>query len=219
MSKECGIIKDLLPLYADDVCSDESRKAVEEHISNCEDCKGELEKLRKSVDVAPQKDTEALKRIKKRLRTEKIVVAVISLAAILFAAVGSLILLMNMTCQMDYEKYNMAENMWAEEDENGDVWLIRRNAPATADVILPTISDTNGNHLGTKQPFDASKKNGSGFTLLHRMIDELAVSDYETKESRTLMFNVSEREEFEKLFYYDEKTNTEYILWERGQDD
>lgn len=216
MSKySCEMIKDLLPLYTDDVCSDESRKTVEEHLAECPACRAELEKLAKGITVAPEKDANVMKRIKKRLRTEKIAVAVISLAAILFAAVGSLILLINMTCAMDYEKYNMAENMWAEEDENGDVWLVRQNAPATADVILPTISDTNGNHLGTKQPFDPSKKNGSGFTLLHRMIDELAFSDFETEESRTLMFNTGEREEFEKLFYYDEKTNTEYILWER----
>ena len=43
MSKNCDMIKDLLPLYADDVCSEESRKAVEEHINSCPDCKAELE--------------------------------------------------------------------------------------------------------------------------------------------------------------------------------
>ena len=32
MSNKCDIIKDLLPLYADDVCSDESKKAVDEHL-------------------------------------------------------------------------------------------------------------------------------------------------------------------------------------------
>ena len=54
----CDMIKDLLPLYADDVCSEESRKAVEEHINACSDCKSELEKLRKNVPVSPQKDGE-----------------------------------------------------------------------------------------------------------------------------------------------------------------
>ena len=56
MSKNCDMIKDLLPLYADDVCSDESRKAVEEHIKECAECKGELEKLRRSVTVSPKND-------------------------------------------------------------------------------------------------------------------------------------------------------------------
>lgn len=61
MSKNCDMIKDLLPLYADDVCSDESRKAVEEHIKDCPDCKSELEKLRKNVTVSPQNDAAVFK--------------------------------------------------------------------------------------------------------------------------------------------------------------
>ena len=36
MNKQsCELIKDLLPLYADDVCSSESRAAVAEHIAEC----------------------------------------------------------------------------------------------------------------------------------------------------------------------------------------
>ena len=38
----CDIVKDLLPLYADDVCSGESRKAVEEHLNSCPDCKSSV---------------------------------------------------------------------------------------------------------------------------------------------------------------------------------
>ena len=33
------IVQDLLPLYHDGVCSDESRAAVEEHLKTCEDCR------------------------------------------------------------------------------------------------------------------------------------------------------------------------------------
>ena len=32
---DCNIIHDLLPLYADDVCSEESRALVEEHSKSC----------------------------------------------------------------------------------------------------------------------------------------------------------------------------------------
>ncbi len=35
----CNIIKDLIPLYIDDCCSDESKTIIEEHIKNCDDCK------------------------------------------------------------------------------------------------------------------------------------------------------------------------------------
>ena len=39
MKISCDIISDLLPLYYDDVCSQSSRKLVEEHLEECEKCK------------------------------------------------------------------------------------------------------------------------------------------------------------------------------------
>jgi anti-sigma factor RsiW len=48
MKTDCNIIRDLLPLYADDVCSKESRALVDEHLQECPDCLEELVNLRKS---------------------------------------------------------------------------------------------------------------------------------------------------------------------------
>lgn len=38
MKLNCNVIRDLLPLYADRICSDESRELVEEHLAECGDC-------------------------------------------------------------------------------------------------------------------------------------------------------------------------------------
>ena len=46
MNYPCGIIKDLLPLYIDDVCNEESRKAVEFHLSECENCRNYYESMK-----------------------------------------------------------------------------------------------------------------------------------------------------------------------------
>ena len=35
----CQIIEDLLPLYVDDSCSDDSRNLVESHLKECESCR------------------------------------------------------------------------------------------------------------------------------------------------------------------------------------
>lgn len=42
MKITCNVIKDLLPLYHDRICSDDSRKIVEEHLAECENCRKEL---------------------------------------------------------------------------------------------------------------------------------------------------------------------------------
>ena len=56
---KCEIIRDLLPLYADDACSRESRELVEEHIKECPGCAEELEKLKNTEieeDLKYEKD-------------------------------------------------------------------------------------------------------------------------------------------------------------------
>ena len=39
MKYDCDVIRDLLPLYADGVCSEGSRRMVEEHLRECPDCR------------------------------------------------------------------------------------------------------------------------------------------------------------------------------------
>ena len=59
MKYSCDMIKDILSLYCDNVCSEDSRAAVEEHLNECEACRGELNMLRDT------KYTENLERERK----------------------------------------------------------------------------------------------------------------------------------------------------------
>ncbi|MBQ8813653.1 MAG: zf-HC2 domain-containing protein [Lachnospiraceae bacterium] len=43
MNENCGVVGDLLPLYHDGVCSEESRKLVEDHLSHCQRCRAVLD--------------------------------------------------------------------------------------------------------------------------------------------------------------------------------
>lgn len=51
MKTDCGIIKDILPLYCDGVCSEESRTAVEDHLKECADCKAEFDGMNTPLDI------------------------------------------------------------------------------------------------------------------------------------------------------------------------
>ncbi len=50
---KCEVIRDLLPLYIEDICSKESRELIEEHLSNCEDCEEYKENISKNILVLP----------------------------------------------------------------------------------------------------------------------------------------------------------------------
>lgn len=69
MKNECSIVCDLLPLYAEDMVSEDTAEFVKEHLGNCPTCRAELEKLRKPVQPVaaqhvPDIDAEPLKRLK-----------------------------------------------------------------------------------------------------------------------------------------------------------
>lgn len=55
MTYPCGIIRDLLPLYIDDVCNKESRDAVEKHLAECEKCRNDYEVMKNTGDFGEQK--------------------------------------------------------------------------------------------------------------------------------------------------------------------
>nr|WP_325184710.1 zf-HC2 domain-containing protein [uncultured Oscillibacter sp.] len=54
----CKIIQDLLPLYHDGVCSEESRGLVEEHLAGCEICRQVLADMDAPLPSAEGKKTE-----------------------------------------------------------------------------------------------------------------------------------------------------------------
>ena len=89
MKNECSIVCDLLPLYAEDMVSEDTAEFVKEHLGNCPTCRAELVKLRKPVQPVaaqhvPDIDAEPLKRLKKALLMEK-VQAILCTAAVLLA--------------------------------------------------------------------------------------------------------------------------------------
>lgn len=49
MKISCEVIKDLLPLYCDGVCSDTTKKIVEEHLTECNECSLILQKMSVSL--------------------------------------------------------------------------------------------------------------------------------------------------------------------------
>lgn len=58
MKTHCNIIRDLLPLVIDDVCSAESKKMVDEHIKSCPSCRLTLEQMQSDFEIIPVNNGE-----------------------------------------------------------------------------------------------------------------------------------------------------------------
>ena len=75
---KCNVIKDLLPLYADEVCSEDSREMVEEHISSCDECKQELEDYRYNTGLPEVSADVAMKKFKKKMSKKNLIKVLVS---------------------------------------------------------------------------------------------------------------------------------------------
>ena len=60
MKTECSIVKDLLPLYVEDMVSPETEQYINEHLSECEECKAELESLKTGESIAKIEDKQTV---------------------------------------------------------------------------------------------------------------------------------------------------------------
>ena len=92
---KCDIIRDLLPLYCDGLCSEASKQEIEAHVAQCEECRACLAEMKEEAPVpslSPESETEArvLQGVKKkfsrgRRRAVLIAVAVMLIFSIVLA--------------------------------------------------------------------------------------------------------------------------------------
>ena len=61
MNKDCEIIRDLLPLYVDDVCSTWTKELVEKHLQNCNECQKILKNMEKDEHNINSNEKESIK--------------------------------------------------------------------------------------------------------------------------------------------------------------
>ena len=96
----CHMIKDLLPLYLDDLVSEESATAIEQHLKSCSDCREYYELMKSEFfEEQTQKQTETqreinyLKRIKQHTTKKLILGTVLTLFTCILALTVKLLII------------------------------------------------------------------------------------------------------------------------------
>ena len=84
----CNVIGDLLPLYVDEILSDDSRNIVEEHLSECEDCHKSAEKLSKTLVISNDTDSRNIKKLKNRVGIKRVIAVSASTLVVLAVLLG-----------------------------------------------------------------------------------------------------------------------------------
>ena len=62
---DCNVIRDLMPSYLDEICSKESRNLVNAHLTNCAQCREQIELLKRTELTDEQREPVKLSNLKK----------------------------------------------------------------------------------------------------------------------------------------------------------
>lgn len=83
MNISCNVIRDILPLYAEDMVCDETKALVDEHLCGCDACTKELGKLKKKEVIPVSVDTAPMEHIRKAIWKRQILTTVCVILTIL----------------------------------------------------------------------------------------------------------------------------------------
>ena len=130
MNKDCSIVQDLLPLYAEDMLREETKEYVDGHLAQCEACRTELAAL-KTEDVTPASvSAQPLRDLKRQLQRKKLTAVLLAVALALTLATAGFAYL----TAPQYLPYDETE------------WMITRSPRALADgsIMSDGLTDLSG---------------------------------------------------------------------------
>ncbi len=70
MSKQCDIVRDILPLYVDGACSEASAEMVKEHLNACADCNAIFRNCFLTEDVLHEESESVIMRHEAKEKAE-----------------------------------------------------------------------------------------------------------------------------------------------------
>ena len=92
MKVSCDIIRDLLPLYAENMVSQASRDMVDEHLRGCDECAKQLGILKKAQAIPVETDAPGLKKIRKAIVRRRVLAVTMAVMLVITLVLGAALL-------------------------------------------------------------------------------------------------------------------------------
>ena len=157
MTYPCGIIRDLLPLYIDDVCNEESKQAVENHLSECKKCRNYYESMKSTEGfVAKENDNSEdmkmannLKNVKSKINKKIRNIVLGAVAAMVFVIVGVTLLFNVALKEVSPDDVIVSANVYSFEEliENS-----ASNVPNSESVTIYSDDSDNSQKIEVRIP-------------------------------------------------------------------
>lgn len=242
MTYPCPVIRDLLPLYLDEVLSAESMTAVEQHLTECEGCRAYCEQMRSGeikTKASPdeRRMAESLRQVKTKLsrRTRRIIAASLAAALVL---IGGYYTLFNVPLKsLKPSDVSMTASIYPMEELRDDTAIpdgtvsitLGDDDSAYATIVVPGFGNLEASEDVIKEDSYVSVISWSSDYFLRVLRygegDDpytLYITDFKTSilgnKAQSYQKSMSNLEfrKFDRIVYVD-KRGVETVLWEANE--
>lgn len=241
MTYPCGIIRDLLPLYIDEVCNEESKQAVEQHLSECEGCRNTHKAMTLGEEVMNREYNreelqmaDSLKQVKNRINRKIKMIVLYAITAAALVVFGSYLLFNAAIKDVPLEEISVTANVYSltelaeypadvPDSESVTIRADEKDVSPTVEVKIPELgSVTLTEDLIEKCKYASVIHVSSDYfmrTIKQEIIDKtMYISAFKTSvlNNQTDIFNTQmislEFREIDRIVYVDDN-GMETVLW------
>lgn len=219
----CNIVRDLLPLYVDDILSEESRCLVEEHMKSCEACREEYRTISAEVQIPMDVNVNPMKKVK-RMIVKRVVITVMAVIVLC----GAFLIANMILIPMDYEKYDLKNVLKVTEKEDG-FYLVCMGGTSVATYMFVLPEDEASQEVGEDGKryvdyyvyIESALINQMHIVLFQK---EYYMTDMETEDSVLTTYkrigNADDEDTVIHRVYYDNmRTKEQKLIWENPEVD
>lgn len=185
MKNECNIIKDLLPLYNENLISQDTRTFVDKHLEICTDCGETLKKMQTPTNISLNLSAVPLKNIKVRLQKKRITTIVFTAALVL----AILIALFSFLTAPQYLPFS-EELISISESENGKIIITFNDDVTGYDLDIQQNTETSVYYISAwKTTWDQHfSKGGAQNVILEPVFDKPFSVYYDLNDATESIF-------------------------------
>lgn len=214
----CNVVMDLMPLYVDDILSEESKELVEEHLATCPACQEEYRTMSTKMQIPMDINAKPLKKVKMTI-IKRVLIAMVSMILLcMFFLIANFIII-----PMDYEKYDLKNTLKVTEKADGLYLVCMGGTSASTYLYI----------LPEKEEFQEVGADGKQYIdyyvyIESALINQLHISSYKKEHYRTDMVTedsiltsykrISKADEENKVthrvYYRNVLTEEEHLIWE-----
>lgn len=189
---KCTIIQDVLPLYIDEVVSQDTKEMVDEHLQSCDKCQKEYESMKQDLYIPVENKDSLFNNISKKWRKKKVIVSIISILVTTIILIGVFLYVFYYETVIPY-----SEDLIKIERQN-DNQLVSH-------YFGESYAGFNGTHPMPLE-IDGEKKNVSFIFYTKTVVDSPSRNLINNKKSlneQEYIFELPESEKIDMVYYVD----------------